>query len=173
MIEKNRGGRPLKFKSVAELKDKIESYFNQQDPHTEMRRVEAGVRNDGTTNWAVREIMTEQRPYGINGLAYHLNTSRETLNDYASGKYDAQAEDYDETGATFSDAIKQAKARIRMQVEERMLAGEAPATPSIFWLKNNDGWEDQSKVDHTNNGKSFAAYSNLTTEELRKLAAGE
>ena len=153
---RNLGGRPLKFQSVAELKDKIETYFNTCDPHTEPRRVEAGVKNDGTTNWIVREVMTEQRPYTILGLARALKTTRETLIDYESGKYDDR-DDTDESGEKFSDAIKDAKSRINEQVEERMMSGQAPGTASIFWLKNNAKWQDKSEVDHTSGGQPIKA----------------
>ncbi|BAS17616.1 hypothetical protein AHiyo8_59190 [Arthrobacter sp. Hiyo8] len=170
--QKNKGGRPLKFKTVAELKQQIDTYFNSCDPHTTQRRMEDGTKQDGSTNWVTREVMTEQRPYTILGLARALRTSRETLLDYESGKYDEQ-DDTDESGDRFSDAIKDAKARINEQVEERMMSGDAPATPSIFWLKNNSNWKDRSEVDHTSKGESISAYSNLTTEELRKLASGE
>lgn len=153
---KNVGGRPLKFQTVAELKDKIETYFNTCDPHTENRRVEAGVKNDGTTNWIVREVMTEQRPYTILGLARALKTNRDTLLDYESGKYDDR-DDSDNSGDRFSDAIKDAKARINEQVEERMLSGDAPGTASIFWLKNNAKWQDKSEIDHTSGGQPIKA----------------
>jgi hypothetical protein len=56
----NKGGRPLKFKSVDELKDKIEAYFlSIQD-------------EDG--NYI--------KPPTVTGLAVALNTSRETLCNY-------------------------------------------------------------------------------------------
>jgi len=56
----NKGGRPLKFKSVEELKDKIESYFlSIQD--------EDGV---------------YIKPPTITGLAVALDTNRETLCNY-------------------------------------------------------------------------------------------
>lgn len=42
-VKKNNGGRPLKFETDAELKQRIETYYNTCDPHTEMRRVEDGA----------------------------------------------------------------------------------------------------------------------------------
>lgn len=155
--QKNKGGRPLKFESVADLKNQIETYFNQCDPHSAQRRMEDGVKADGATNWVTREVMTDQRPYTIMGLAYHLKTSRETLLDYESGVHDEKADDIDETDERFSDAIKLAKARINMQVEERMLSGAAPSTPSIFWLKNNAKWQDRQEIDHTTGGAPMTA----------------
>lgn len=49
-------GRPLKFKSAEELKEKIGQYFKKMD--------------------------AEKRPYSITGLALELDTSRETLLNY-------------------------------------------------------------------------------------------
>lgn len=49
-------GRPLKFKSVEELQEKIDSYFEYCDE--------------------------KQKPYTITGLAGWLDTSRETLLEY-------------------------------------------------------------------------------------------
>src|SRR5258708_40230966 len=49
-----RTGRPLKFKSVVELQEKIDEYFR----------------------------ITKPEEYMITGLAYHLDTSRVTLMEY-------------------------------------------------------------------------------------------
>lgn len=51
---KNKGGRPLKFKSVKELENKIEEYFNNE----------------------------ENKPYTITSLAVWLNCDRKTLTNY-------------------------------------------------------------------------------------------
>lgn len=50
------GGRPMKFKTVKELKDKCDAFFTKMDE--------------------------EKLPYTITGLALALHTSRETLCDY-------------------------------------------------------------------------------------------
>lgn len=71
--------------------------------------------------------------------------------------HDLKAEDVDESGATFSSTVKGAKRRIAADVERRLMKGETPAAAGIFWLKNNDGWRDQSQVDHTSLGKKIAA----------------
>jgi len=54
--EKNPRGKPLKFKTVEILQEKIDDYFNTCDKQGE--------------------------PYMITGLALHLDTTRETLCDY-------------------------------------------------------------------------------------------
>ena len=54
--EKNKGGRPLKFKTVDELNESINKYFNTCDENEE--------------------------PYTITGLALALDIDRKTLNNY-------------------------------------------------------------------------------------------
>ncbi|WP_336874392.1 terminase small subunit [Rhodococcus qingshengii] len=146
--EKNKGGRPLKFTTVSELKLRINEYFDRCDPHTEMRRVIDGHGKEGNALWVDREVLTPGVPYTITGLARALKTSRETLLDYESGKYDDKADDIDAAGDKFSDTIKDAKLRVQQNAEEFLMSG-APATGAIFWLKNNAGWKDRQEVDHT------------------------
>lgn len=52
----NKVGRPLKFKSVQELEEKIEAYFKDRDDNN--------------------------MPYNVTSLAIWLDTTRETLIDY-------------------------------------------------------------------------------------------
>ncbi|MFB6518591.1 terminase small subunit [Streptomyces sp. NPDC056401] len=153
--EKDKGGRPLKFQSVKELKQKIEEYFGDCDAHVATRQF-FKQKIDGTHYLAEEEYITDRQPYTVNGMARALGTTRDTLLDYERGKYDDR-DDSDEEGERFSDAIKNAKARINEDIERRLLAGEIPAAAGIFWLKNNDGWKDRSEVDHTTKGKEMKA----------------
>lgn len=146
--EKDKGGRPLKFNTVSELNLRINEYFDRCDPHTEMRRVIDGHGKEGNALWVEREVLTPGVPYTITGLARALKTSRETLLDYESGKYDDKADVIDAAGDKFSDTIKDAKLRVQQNAEEFLMSG-APATGAIFWLKNNAGWKDRQEVDHT------------------------
>lgn len=150
--EKDKGGRPLKFESVEVLKKKINDYFNACDPHTKMMRVIDGHDREGGALYKDQEVMTPQIPYTITGLARALGTTRDVLLDYESGKYDEKADDFDESGERFSNAIKDAKLRVQQNAEELLMSG-MPATGPIFWLKNNAGWRDKSEVDHTSDGK--------------------
>lgn len=54
MVSKNKVGRPLKFKSVEELEDKINTYFDDEN----------------------------NKPYTISGLAVWLDCDRQTLLNY-------------------------------------------------------------------------------------------
>lgn len=100
-------GRPNKFKSVEEMEQAIEEYFNYCDENG--------------------------KPYTISGLAYALDTNRQTLLDY---------QEKDE----FSDTIKRAKAKIERFVEERLFVGSNTAGV-IFNLKNNYNWKDKQEID--------------------------
>lgn len=70
----------------------------------------------------------------ISGLAYTLGMTTETLRMYGSN---------DE----FSATVKRAKQRIEKYLEQR-LDGQS-VTGTIFNLKNNFGWKDQSELAHT------------------------
>ncbi|MEV0360091.1 terminase small subunit [Nocardia sp. NPDC050697] len=163
--EKDKGGRPLKFESVADLKSRINAYFNRCDPHTEMRRIIDGHDREGNALYKDAEVLTEAVPYTITGLARALGTSRETLLDYESGKYDEKASDFDASGEKFSDAIKDAKLRVQEKVEEMSLLGAGSGT--IFWLKNNAGWKDKQELDHTSGGQPFAPVVRIIDERQK------
>ena len=93
----DKGGRPLKFKSVQELQDKIDAYF--------------------ASCWSDEDDPKERtllRPYTITGLALDLNTSRETLINY-------------EKKAEFFDTIKQAKLKCHNYAEEYLFTGKNQA----------------------------------------------
>ena len=100
-------GRPNKFKSVEEMQIAIDNYFKECDE--------------------------KERPYTISGLAYALDTNRQTLLDY-------QEKD------DFSDTIKKAKAKIEQFVEERLFVGNNTAGV-IFNLKNNYNWKDKQEIE--------------------------
>lgn len=143
MADKHPGGRPLKFKSVADLQKKVDAYFADCDPHVEdttewveARNTEGKLlKDENGLNYLVEihhKVMTKQIPYTITGLALALGTSRETLLDY-------------EERAEFSDTIKAAKVKIENYVESQLFTN-SPTGP-IFNLKNNYGWKDKTEQD--------------------------
>lgn len=117
--EKNKGGRPLKFKTVKELEDKIEAY------------IKPSLDEEG--NIRLNDNGFPVRPLTITGLALALDTTRETLCDY---------QNKDE----FSDTVNRAKLIVENYYEQR-LTYNSP-TGSIFALKNF-GWEDRSQQEQT------------------------
>jgi hypothetical protein len=97
-----------------------------------------------------------QKPYTISGLAVYLDTTRRTLIDY-EGK-DA-----------FSHTIKMAKQRIEAFAEESLWSAKNPAGP-IFNLKNNFGWRDEHKVEHTGaNGEPMQFVLNLGSPPMQQI----
>lgn len=162
----NTMGRPLKFKSVEELQEKIDNYFNNCDPHVETvtewvqaRDTKGALKKDENgQNYLIEithQVVTKPIHYTITGLALALDTTRETLLDY---------EEKDE----YSDTIKKAKLKVHNYVETKLFDGNA--TGPIFNLKNNYGWVDKSEQDLTTNGKELNPFGQLTADELRKLA---
>ena len=120
-------GRPLKFKTVEELQEKIDDYFAD----------------------------TPKDEWTITGLALALDTYRQTLLNY---------EEKDE----FVDAIKKAKQMVENGYELDLK--KSGRTGTIFALKNFD-WKDKTETDVTTNGESINPISQLTADELRKLAS--
>ena len=120
-------GRPRAFKSVEEVEEKINAYFNYCEE--------------------------KEKPYTMSGLAYYLEVSRQTLVNYS----------YKDE---YFDTIKKARDRIQMQLEENALSNNANPTFTIFNLKNNFGWKEQSEIKQSISNN----YKELSVEELKKLA---
>ncbi|NHW45955.1 hypothetical protein HAV21_03460 [Paenarthrobacter sp. MSM-2-10-13] len=140
--EKNKGGRPLKFKTVDELQVAIDSYFDACDPHLESRLVESGINERGETIFAQRKVMTEQKPYTVSGLARALGIHRETLVNYKESDQ-------------FSDSVMAAYDRCHEWAENALFTKSA--TGAAFSLKNNWGWKERQEIDHTTDGKPMQA----------------
>lgn len=126
------GGRPLKYKTVEELQEAIDKYFDYCDNKT--KEVHSEKLGD--------MIMPDPQPYAMAGLAYELGLSRKSLINYKRrGK--------------FLHTIKQARRRIEADVERRMLGKDTFTPGLIFNAKNNFSWKDETKVDHTTKGKEL------------------
>lgn len=144
----NLGGRPRKFQNAAELELKIEAYFEKCRNRT-IKKLDK--------NKNLVEI-NEPNPFLITGLCLALDTNRETLDDYASGKYD------DENNR-FSDIIKKAKDECLLDSEQRLYTDFTPGV--IFALKNRYGWKDKQENEITIKDK----LDDMTEEELEKEIA--
>jgi hypothetical protein len=130
----NKEGRPLKFASVEELQGQIDKYFQECDN----RKTEVIYKG-------VPIMVSDPRPYTVTGLAVALDTSRDVLIDYESGKYDDPEKSKDEN-SKFSNTIKKAKLKIQNYAEESLWQPKI-ATGVIFNLKNNWGWIDKQVVE--------------------------
>jgi hypothetical protein len=134
--EKNPVGRPLKYKTVAALDLAIQTYFDECDPHIVKHMEATGFNERGQTMWSTREIMTEQRPYTMSGLARALGLSRQALLEYSAR---------DE----FGDSIAAAKQRCEEYAESQLYGPYANGAK--FNLINNyqdkyQPWADKQVV---------------------------
>jgi len=141
------GGRPLLFKNKEELQEKIDAYYKScWDYKRDMfgGRMEDKIlnheydENDKSkgNKWLGHEFIMEQvKPYTMSGMAVYLNTSRETLTNYAKK-------------TEFFDTIKKARDTVYAYVEERLFTNKP--TGAIFSLKNNYGWKDKQIVETKN-----------------------
>jgi hypothetical protein len=122
MGEENKVGRPLKFKTVEELQEAINDYFDWCYNRT--KRI-----------WDDKEqaekLVSDPAPYTMSGLARRIGLSRQGLIDY-------------ENRDAFLDAIKEARERVHEDVETRLM--EKAPTGAIFNLKNNFGWKDSKEL---------------------------
>lgn len=136
-MKKNKGGRPLKFKTVEELETKIEAYFKscwRQKVDMFGNPVYLKDKNGKKTD---EPVMVQIEPYTVTGMAVFLGTNREVLLQY-------------EAKQRFFDTIKRAKERCHAYAEEQLFIGKNP-TGAIFNLKNNWGWKDKTETEQSGN----------------------
>jgi len=144
--ESNKVGRPLMFKSVEELDQKINEYFESRAPHV-VKKLVKRTRSDGGSFWAEDEVMSDQRPVTITGLAVYLGTSRRVLLAY---------KDREE----FLPSIERALARCEEFSESQLFEGNANGAK--FSLTNNYGWVEKTVQEHE--GGFFGAGGRLEVE---------
>lgn len=119
-------GRAKKFTSPEELKNAIDIYFEECD--NRIRKVYIKSKQE-------MEDVNDPEPYTIEGLCRVLNVTRETLLHYEK-----------ETGyEEYFDTIKEAKMKIQENVVKRALTGDNVSAVSIFVMKNNFGYKDQTE----------------------------
>ena len=121
-LNKNKGGRPLIFKTPEAMQKKIDEYFDYCD--NRIQQVYHPKSN------SVIEVV-KPAPYTILGLCRVLGMERQSLLNYAEKD-------------KFFDTIKAAKAKVGEDVETRSFEGAAAG--AIFNLKNNFGYMDEQKV---------------------------
>jgi len=80
-----------------------------------------------------RDCEKKQKPYTLTELAYVLGMDRHEVCNY--GKRDE-----------YSATIKWARAKVTAQAEARLF-GQNGHAGAIFWLKNNAGWRDDSRIE--------------------------
>lgn len=124
--KKKTVGAPPKYKTAAEMQEKIDTYF--ADCEGELLQDENGPVLDKFGN----EIYLHQRPPTVTGLALALGfASRQALLNYQGRK-------------EFNDTITRAKARCEQYAEERLYDRDG-THGAQFSLRANFGWNDKPK----------------------------
>jgi hypothetical protein len=141
----NLGGRPLKYSSVEDLQSIIDEYFQHCD-----NRIKEVHKPDGETYG-----YSNPEPYTMSGLAYALGLSRQGLMEY-------KAKD------GFSDAIKDARNRVEVDIERRMNDKDTFTPGLIFNAKNNFGWRDKTEQEVTSPDGSMTPVVRVIDERKQK-----
>lgn len=131
-MSENKGGRPLKYKSVKKMQQAIDEYFNSCESRPLLDE-NGNVLTDKKGN----PVFTPGRPPTVTGLALALGfTNRQSLLNY-------------EEKEEFFDTITRAKTRIEMYAEERLFDKDG-ANGAKFSLANNfKGWKERAKIETT------------------------
>lgn len=117
----NLGGRPLKFKTEAELRKVINKYFDDCD-----NRTMTIIKYDKEMK------IPNPRPYTMSGLALAIGVDRDSLLRWSKDE-------------RFYGTVREAKRKCQQFAEEHLFV-PGVAQGVIFNLKNNHGWKDESTV---------------------------
>ena len=130
MAEEKKIGRPPRYKTVKEMQDKIDEYFNECNG-----KVLTDDEGQPFFDKYGRPIIVDTKPPTITGLALALGfNSRQTLLNY-------QGKD------AFVDTIMRAKSRVEQYTEERLFDKDG-ANGAKFSLSNNfEGWKEKQQID--------------------------
>ena len=129
MSDKNPVGKPPKYRSVKQLEQKIEQYFEScrghllEDPDTGKPMIYKGL-----------PVYEDQRPPTITGLALALGFATRAGLIYYQGK------------PQFEDAILRAKSRIEQYTEERLFDRDGSAGARFSLQNNFKGWKTATDV---------------------------
>lgn len=158
MTVKGKGGKPLHFKSIKELKDKITEYFEVD------MKPELCTDADGKP---VFHPKTGQPMYNfktptIAGLCLKLDFSdRRSIYDYIKRYKDPKHEHHE-----FAHTIKKAVMEIEALHEANLM--NPGSSGSIFWLKNRDGFKWLDKQDISLDGEVGVKQMGTITKEIVK-----
>lgn len=123
----NPVGRPLKFKSVEELQEKINEYFTYCD--NRVKKVWSEKKQDEL-------LISDPEPYTMSGLAVFLGVDRQTILNYSEKE-------------EFFGTIKEARSKVESDVERRMNDKNTFTPGLIFNAKNNFNWKDKTESEVT------------------------
>lgn len=141
------GGRPLKFKSVEELQEQIDIYFDSCFENVDVCTVK------------------QVKPFTVTGLALALDTTRETLLDY---------EDKEEYSDTIKKAKLKIEAYAE---EQLFLGKNTAGVIFNMINNYKGRWTNKTELDNNIGNKDDKPFnfnlSNITTEELKELLKKE
>lgn len=185
--------KPLKFKTVQELEQAIDGYFNSLytvaydqfgNPIKDKFYTPPAEGEPADPNPLAGYVVKKVKVATVTGLAVYLDTTRDLLIDYESGKYDnrdadgnqttlsPEQQEWNDQQAKYSDTIKRAKQMILDDTEQQLyLPGRS--TGAIFSLKVNYAWQDKTVTELHDPDGVLDPFAGLSTDELRKLAKGQ
>jgi hypothetical protein len=130
MADKNKVGRPLKFKSAEEIQQKIDAYFKSCLRPLMDKSGEQVLDGNG------EPITIQYRPYTIGGLAFALGMTRQTLLNY-------------QRNDEFFDTITRAKQQCEIYAEESLFSRDSVQGAKFTLINNYDNWRDKQEVEHS------------------------
>ena len=129
-MDKHAGGRPPRYKTVEEIQEKIDRYFEECKGRV-LKDEEGHAIHD---KYGVPMIVDE-RPPTITGLALALGfTSRQALLNYQAKK-------------EFVDTISRAKAVVERYAEERLFDKDGANGAKCSLANNFWGWKERQQID--------------------------
>jgi hypothetical protein len=88
--------------------------------------------------------------------------------EYTHQRYSEWTKEFKEN-KQISDTIKKTKEILESRINNQGLKGELSVPMVIFNLKNNYGWTDSQRIDHTTKGEKITEMRDDTKEELSKV----
>lgn len=142
-------GRPLKYKTVAELEAAIDAYFEQCKGHP------LEVNGEPIYDKYGQPVIVDVHPPTVTGLALHLGfASRQALLNYQGRKQ-------------FNDTIMRGKARVEAYAEERLFDRDGANGAKFSLVNNFSGWSNNP----TPYVEDSAAQHNALIAALKEAAA--
>lgn len=142
-------GRPLKYKTVAELEAAIDAYFEQCKGHP------LEVNGEPIYDKYGQPVIVDVHPPTVTGLALYLGfSSRQALLNYQGRKQ-------------FNDTIMRGKARVEAYAEERLFDRDGANGAKFSLVNNFSGWSNNP----TPYVEDSAAQHNALIAALKEAAA--
>lgn len=131
--ERQTVGRPPKYKTVEEMQEKIDKYFNScYKPITRIVDGKCITVKDSEGN----TIKEQFKPFTVTGLADALDVSRQSLLNYSEKE-------------EFFDTITRAKRKCEVYAEEQLFDKNGVNGAKFSLANNFEGWKDKQEIEHS------------------------